>query len=48
MAYYLKLYFATLLIFFAIDMFWLAWWHAPFIKSISAFLWPPLLTGLQL
>jgi len=36
MAYYLKLYFATLLIFFAIDMLWLGLVARTFYQSISA------------
>jgi uncharacterized membrane protein len=41
MTYYLKLYFATLLIFFAIDMLWLGLVARPFYQKYLGFLMAP-------
>ena len=41
MAYYIKLYFATLLAFFAIDMVWLGWIARTFYREQLGFLLSP-------
>ena len=41
MAYYIKLYFATLIAFFAIDMVWLGWIARTFYREQLGFLLRP-------
>ena len=45
MAYYLKLYFSTLAVFFAIDMVWLGLVASTFYRKHLGFLMAPIPTG---